>query len=111
MKPRTIGKIHALSVANTSHTSVQVSAYNGNVGNAAMFLNTGTTVVTVTLSKESTAPATVLPVDGTPATATLVLPASMIAPILWATPQTPFTVTAIGSAAGPGIVYVTPVEV
>lgn len=104
-----VGPTVALSVANTSHAAVTVSAATNNEQmNYAAFLNTGTTVVQVIVSSVS-APAAVLATDGTPANG-FVLPASMTAPMVVRVPAGSFSTTMIGSAAGPSVVYVTPLS-
>lgn len=108
---RTLGKTHALSVANTTHSSVTIGSDVIEQCNTLAFLNTGSTVISVTVSPESSAPATVLPVDGTAQLVTVTLPAAMITPLIWNAPRCPCSVSAIGSAAGPGIIYITPVQV
>ena len=105
------GKTHAFSVANSSHTAVQVGLdVNDGVSKAAFF-NSGSTVVAVRMSTDSTNGPATFPSDGTPSgSIEIVLPASMTAPVVFATPTCPFYLTAIGSAAGPSIIYVTPCE-
>ena len=115
MAIRPVGKTHAFSVANTSHTAVTVGAEVSDYCNKAAFLNTGTTVIACRLKNmqpgsSDGAPAAIFPADGTPAEANIVLPALMTQPIVFAVPECPFSITAIGSAAGPGIIYVTPCE-
>lgn len=107
LKP--IGPTQALSVGNTSHAAVTVSAFNdGEAVVFAAFLNTGTNPVAVQMGQKGATPAATLPVDGTPGN-TFVLPASMQAPVVVETPRGPFDVTMIGTVAGPAIVYVWPV--
>lgn len=110
---RTIGKIVALSVDASSHAAVTVGGDVREQCNTVALVNTGATVVALTFSNDTThgAPATVLPADGTPNEADLVLPAAMTRPIIWNVPTCPFSVTAIGSASGPSIIYITPVQV
>lgn len=108
------GKTYALSVADSAHNAVTIGADTADFVTRAAFLNTGTTVVGITLSNGDDAdPVTpALPTDGSASTALLiVLPASMTAPIVFDVPRCPFVVKAIGSAAGPSVVYITPCEV
>lgn len=109
---RNTGPTVALSVTASATTAVTVSGTSNEAITFASFLNTGTTVVAVTVSSVATAPASVLPVAGTPQTV-IMLPASMVMPVIYAVPSsspgTGFSVTAIGSAAGPSLVYITPV--
>jgi hypothetical protein len=107
LKP--IGATQALSVTAGSHAAVTVSSFNdGEPVNFAAFLNTGTNPVAVQMGQKGTTPAATVPVDGTPGNG-FVLPASMLAPVVIATPRGPFDVTMIGTVAGPAIVYVWPV--
>jgi hypothetical protein len=106
---RPIGPTTAVSVTASSTSSVTVTATSNDVAVFAAFLNTGSVPVAVQLAPGSlTAPAAVLPVAGTPSTAFL-FPANMIEPIVLATPSPTFSFTAIGTAAGPSLLYVTPV--
>ena len=75
--------------------------------NCVAFLNTGSTQVAVKFGPTGLAAPT-LPVSGS-TTGDFVLPASMTVPLIFAVPTTPTYVRMIGSAAGPSIVYVTPV--
>lgn len=109
---RALGKTVALSVDGSSHAAVTVGAdIQDNVSKAA-FYNSGATVVAVRMSGgDITCPAATFPTDGTPSAVNeLILPATMREPIVFDTPKTPFSLTAIGSAAGPSIIYVTPCE-
>jgi hypothetical protein len=115
---KVLGPTYALSVANTAHAAVAVlPAQNGELVNYAAFLNTGSTVIAVTLaplpaSGTPTTPVLVFPVDGTPTVPmSFILPASMQVPLYVSVPNANggFSVSAIGSAAGPSIFYVTPV--
>jgi hypothetical protein len=103
------GKTVALSVAGTAHSAVQLTANTNDQINYIACLNTGSTNVAIRFSQVSTDTAA-LPVDGTPGD--FVLPAIMEFPIVLACPpinmQNPCYVTAIGSGAGPSIVYLTP---
>jgi hypothetical protein len=109
---RAVGMTAVIAVTATVSASVVVG---GDVTDAcvfAAFLNTGATDITVALSSNSmaTATAAVLPTAGVP-TGTIVLPHAMTAPVAFAIPGCPFKVTAIGSAAGPGNLFITPCEV
>src|SRR5258708_11086884 len=110
MAIRPLGKTAALSVGAPAHVAVQTGADVTDVCTFAAFLNTGTTIVSCQASSLSiaNAPAAVQPADGTPSASNIILPASMIAPIVFTTPPCPFSLTAIGSAAGPSIIFVTP---
>lgn len=104
------GQTLALSVVATAHAAVPVVLNtSGEVANFIAFLNTGTVAVAVKLSVAGTAP--VLPVDGTPGDFTL--PPLMVLPISIPLPNpvqgTACQLTAIGAAAGPSLVYATPV--
>jgi hypothetical protein len=104
---RQIGPTVALSVGATAHAAVIIASGTNDQCNFATFLNTGTTIVAVNVAP-SNAPAAVLPIDGVPQTV-IVLPANMTAPLAYAVPTAPFSVSAIGSGVGPSVVYITPV--
>ena len=118
---RVAGPTAALSVANTQHATVAVLSASDAISNGALFINRGATdvcVVTAPLAgypsapvaASPTTPALVFPVDGTPTVPnSFILPAGMTQPMLMATPASGFAVSAIGSAAGPSIIYITPV--
>ena len=99
------GKTLGLSVAATSHAAVSLGldkltdfcAY-------AACINTGSTTVAIRFSKDQTA--ATLPSDGT--LGDFVLPPTMTQPLSIPIPSDAAYVTAIGSAAGPSLVYVTP---
>jgi hypothetical protein len=103
------GKTVALSVTASAHAAVQLTGNTNDQINYVSCLNTGAVSVAVRFSQLSTDSAT-LPVDGTPGD--FLLPAAMQLPIVLACPpinmQKPCYVTAIGSAAGPSLVYLTP---
>ena len=110
---RVAGPTYALSVAATQHADVNVVPKLAETCNYALFWNTGTTAVCVVTSNFGIAtPAVVFPVDGTPTIPTsFVLPPSMPLPVAFSVlcyGTSGFNVSAIGSAAGPTIVYVTP---
>ena len=109
---RNIGPTVALSVTAASTTAVTVSGTSNEAITFASFLNTGATVIAVTVAPVSAA-ASVLPAAGGAAQTVIMLPASMTLPVVYAVPSsgpgTGFSVTAIGSAAGPSLVYITPV--
>lgn len=111
---RIAGPTYALSVANTQHAAINVAPFGNDIVNFASFINTGANPVCVTFAPFAATPATpvlVFPVDGTPTVPpSFVLPAAMQLPVLVAIPATPggFSVSAIGSVAGPSIIYVTP---
>lgn len=102
---RPLGKTYALSVTASATSSLQIANPSNDQINFASFINTGAAAVAVEISSLGTAPAATLPVAGTPGS--FVLPPLMTLPIVLAVPNTPFTLTAIGSAAGPSLLYVT----
>ncbi len=104
---RNIGATVALSVGASSTAAVAITLSSNDIGCFASFLNTGAAVVAVNIAANGTAASAVLPVAGTAQTC-IVLPALMVQPVIYAVPQS-FSCTAIGSAAGPSIVYITPV--
>jgi len=108
---RPVGACTAISVTATSSTAVTLTSSVGDAAQKAAFLNTGATVVAVHVGQVGICPAAVLPVAGTPSSANIVLPATMIEPVVYTLPMFPCDVTAIGSGAGPSIIYITPCEV
>lgn len=105
---RSVGVTTAVSVGATATSAVLINNTSNDQNNFVSLLNTGSTSVAVKFSQ--TGSAAVLPVSGT-ATGDYVLPPTMNAPLLFAVPTTPSYVTMIGAAAGPSIVYVTPVTI
>lgn len=106
---RNIGPTSAISVGAASSAAITIGpATSNDILSQCSFLNTGATVVALTMAANGVAPASVLPAAGVPQTV-IMLPANMILPAVYATPQS-FSVTAIGSAAGPSNVYITPVQ-
>ena len=111
------GPTAALSVANTQHAAVAVLSTGPDQTNYASFINTGATVVCVVMAQlpatgTAATPTLVFPVDGTATVPnSFILPASMTVPMVVRVPTGfgGFSVSAIGSAAGPSIIYVTPV--
>ncbi len=115
---RPLGPTAALSVANTQHAAVAITGVPNEVSNFAAFTNPGTTDICVMVMPlqiggiAPTAPALAFPVDGTPTVPnSFILPHGMIAPLIVAVPNSNggFAVSAIGSGAGPSVMYVTPV--
>jgi len=106
---RNIGPTYALSVTASATTAIPIVQTSNEVQALSSFLNTGATTVAVNIfpTASGTAPAAVLPVAGTPQQV-IVLPPSMNYPVIYATPQN-YSVTAIGTGAGPALVYITPV--
>lgn len=101
-------KTTALSVAATAHAAVTISSVGNNQVNYAAFLNVGANSVAIEISPVGiTAVTATVPADGTPGS--FVLPPLMTQPIVLATPANNFQVSAIGSASGPALVYITPV--
>lgn len=121
---RVVGPTVALSVGVGQHAAVAVlPTQQAEQAQFALFLNSITAggvqvcVVVAQLPATGTAatPALVFPVDGTPTVpASFVLPPGMTSPIAISVPQGQgpsggFSVSAIGQAAGPSIIYITPV--
>lgn len=104
---RKIGVTTAVSVGATATSEVVVNNNTNDQNNCVALLNTGATQVAVKFGPTGLSAPT-LPVSGS-TTGDFVLPASMTLPIVFAVPTTPTYVRMIGSAAGPSIVYVTPV--
>ena len=107
---RIAGQTTALSVAGTAHAAVTVSSVGGNVlSNYASFLNVGANSVAIEISPVGiTAVTATVPADGTPGS--YILPPLMTRPIVLAVPANTFQVSAIGSASGPALIYITPVS-
>ena len=103
---RVVGKTTAISVTASSTSATIIDDITNDQVNFASFLNTGSVAVAVKLG-DANVGAAVLPVSGTPGD--FLLPAGMTSPIVLACPTVPFYVRMIGAAAGPSLVYVTPV--
>ena len=104
---RVVGPTVAVSAGATA-TSEALVNNNPNIQcNYVALINTGATSVAVKFGPTGV-DAPVLPVSGS-TTGNFVLPPLMTDAILFAVPTTPTYVRMIGSAAGPSIVYVTPV--
>lgn len=103
---RLAGQTYALSVTASSHASITIDDNTNDQVNFAAFLNPSSVSVAVKFSSVNPCPAAVFPADGT--NGDFVLPPLMEYPIVMAVPTTPFYMTAIGAAAGPSVIYVTP---
>jgi hypothetical protein len=105
---RVAGNTQAISVTASSSTALLIKAgYTNDQVNFASVLNTGSVPVAVKFG-DSAVVAAVFPVAGS-TEGDYVLPALMTRPVILAVPAAPFYVRAIGSAAGPSILYVTPI--
>lgn len=106
------GPVHALSVTNTQHASVEVNPTNKEACFAA-FQNSGAVDVVAIVGPKFATPANatlVFPVDGTPTVPNaFFLHANAQQPLVISVPANGFDVSMIGAAAGPSIVYVWPV--
>jgi hypothetical protein len=101
-------KTTVVSVTASAITPVTVTSVGNNQVNYAAFLNTGANSVAIEISPTGvTATAATLPAAGTPGS--FLLPPLMTQPMVLATPANNFQVSAIGSASGPALVYITPV--
>ena len=103
---RLAGQTRALSVTDSSTSAALIDDNTNDQVNFCSFLNTGSVAVAVKFGDSNVA-AAVLPSGST--LGDYVLPANMNLPLVIACPTTPFYIRAIGAAAGPSIVYVTPV--
>jgi hypothetical protein len=104
---RVVGPTVAVSAGATA-TSEALVNNNPNIQcNYVSLINVGATSVAVRFGPTGV-DAPVLPVSGS-TTGNFVLPPLMTDAILFAVPTTPTYVRLIGSAAGPSIIYVTPV--
>lgn len=115
---RPLGPTFAMSVANTQHASVAIPFPTSEICNFAAFTNPGATDICVMImpllagGAAPTASTLAFPVDGTPTVPnSFIIPHGMTAPIILAVPNANggFAVSAIGSAAGPSIMYINPV--
>lgn len=104
---RNIGPTVVSSVTASSTAAVTIPAPQAEIMGFAAFINTGSVSIAVNIAPIGTAAAAVLPVAGTPQTV-IVLPPLMTQPTVYAVPNG-FSFTAIGTAAGPSLVYVTPI--
>lgn len=100
------GKTVALSVTASSHTAVAFTFYTNDLTTFIAVQNPGALPVAVAVSQDGRA--AVLPVDGTPGD--FILPPLMEYPVLLPCGYTTPQITAIGTAAGPTIIYATPVK-
>lgn len=107
---RTAGPTVGLSVVATSHAAVSLALTTNDSANYCAVVNTGAVAVAVKLSQAGLA--AVLPGDGTQGD--FILPAAMTQPMIlpmpWS-PTAPAQITAIGAAAGPSLIYATPVVI
>lgn len=104
---RIVGPTVAVSAGATA-TSEALVNNNPNIQcNYVSLINTGSTSVAVKFGPTGVG-APVLPVSGS-TTGDFVLPPLMTDAILFGIPTTPTYVRMIGSAAGPSIVYITPI--
>ena len=101
---RNAGVTTAMSVGATSTAAVQIVSNTNDHVNYVQLLNTGSNPVAVKFG-DANVGAAVFPVSGT---GDYVLAAGMTQPVIVACPAAPFYIRAIGSAAGPAIIYVTP---
>lgn len=103
---RIVGPTTCLSVVGTAHTAIQIVTDTTDVINFVSCLNTGAVSVAIRFSQNSAVLAS-LPIDGTPGD--FVLPALMESPIALSVPSPNIYISAIGSGAGPSLVYFTPI--
>lgn len=98
------GNTVCLSVANTSHTAVTITCTSGGAPNLYI-QNPSANAVWFNVVGTGTAPAAVIPTDGSPANG-FIVPAGG-AKVIGPVGPNP-SVTAIASVAGPSSVYITP---
>jgi len=105
---RPSGPTIGISVTNSSHAAVQVSTTDGTQPSYALFVNPSTTLtVYVTVGSTSGVAAATVPTDGGAGSFALGPTQQIVMPVPYASGS--FWVTAIGSAAGPTLLTVTPV--
>jgi hypothetical protein len=107
---RVAGPVSAISVGTASTTPVNVVPNPSEQANFAEFVNPGSTEVCCVVAPLGNPPPTIVfPVAGTPTVPNaILLPHGMTQGKVVAVPQNGFAVSAIGSAAGPSIIYITP---
>jgi len=117
---KAIGPTTAISVANSLSTAVAVTANPAELFTHVGLLNTGSTVVSVSMyplsqtgGAQAVSPTPTFPIAGTSTSTAIsyILPASMTQPLVVPAPSSSnngISVQAFGSAAGPSIIYVTP---
>lgn len=104
---RPVGQTVAIALTSTSSTAVTVSSnLTNDQTNFASFINPGSKGCAIKIAPTS-AGASVLPVDGTPAD--FYLPPNMTYPIVLVVPANQFSVTGICAATETTTIYVTPV--
>ncbi len=104
------GPVRALSVTASAHAAVVLTAWPGHSPNFVLLQNSGTIPMAVRLSQTGVAPPA-FPVDPTPADGVVVVLGgqTIAVPMPMARDGTA-QITAIGSAAGPAILYATPIN-
>ena len=106
------GPTYAISVGSGQTTAIAVAPTQGNSSNVCEFYNSGATEVCVVLApwaSSAATPALVFPAAGTPTIPqSFMLPHAMQTPRRVTVPANGFCVSAIGSATGPSIIYITP---
>lgn len=104
------GPTYALSVTNTAHGAVAIGAFTNDQLNYVALLNTGSTVLAVDIDQVADSDVNI-PADGASG-GYWILPALMTQPMVVSVPAfslgSPLQINAIGSAAGPSLLYVTP---
>ncbi len=112
---RPTGPTYALSVANTQTLALGIPQSTNEPISYAEFLNASTTTVCVViapLASPAVTPTLAFPVAGVPTVPnSFILGPSMQTPRVVPVPSNGFSVSAIGSAAGPALVFITPVSV
>jgi len=103
---RNAGVTTAISVGASSTAATLIDDNTNDQINYVSLWNSGSTAVAVKFG-DANVGAAVFPVSGS-TTGDYVLPPLMTSAIILACPTTPFYIRAIGSAAGPSIIYVTP---
>lgn len=104
------GPVRALSVTASAHAAVALTVWPGHSPNFALLQNAGTIPIAARLSQTGVAPPA-FPVDPTPADGVVVLLAGQTLAVPMPMGRDGLAqVTAIGSAAGPSILYVTPIN-
>lgn len=98
------------SISTTPTGQVTVTAFQGELPNYTAFLNTGPTLIAVTIaSGQPQAPTPAFPVPGATTAPVFVLAPNMTLPFVIATPSTPFNFNALTNSSVAPTLFVTPV--
>ncbi len=97
------------SISTVATGQVTVNSFPSNPANHAAFLNTGPTLIAVSLGRGSSAPTPVFPSGSVTDAPVFILPPNMQDPMIVVTPPTPFNFNALTNSSVPPTLFVTPV--